>query len=176
MHLFFVGMKHCGKSTFAPLIAEDAGMTCADSDDLLLMMPDITSVRSFYRTHGQEEFMNRELEAVENYLDEHSDGVLSLGGGAADNIPLMNLIKEKGKIVYLKRNEKLLLEKILAGGLPPFLDPSDPQGSFHAIYERRSRVYEEYADIIINLEVYEDIGRTKERIEREIKEVLDGGK
>ena len=98
MHLFFVGMKHCGKSTFAPLIAEDAGMTCADSDDLLLMMPDITSVRSFYRTHGQEEFMNRELEAVENYLDEHSDGVLSLGGGAADNIPLMNLIKEKGKI------------------------------------------------------------------------------
>ena len=67
-------------------------------------------------------------------------------------------------------------EKILAGGIPPFLDPSDPQGSFHAIYERRSRVYEEYADIIIDLEVYEDIGRTKERIEREIKEVLDGGK
>ena len=99
MHLFFVGMKHCGKSTFAPLIAEDAGMTCADSDDLLLMMPDITSVRSFYRTHGQEAFMMRELEAVEKYLEEHPDGVLSLGGGAADNIPLMNLLKKKGKIV-----------------------------------------------------------------------------
>ena len=152
MHLFFVGMKHCGKSTFAPLIAEDAGMTCADSDDLLLMMPDITSVRSFYRTHGQEAFMMRELEAVEKYLD------------------------KKGKIVYLKRNEKLLLEKIMKNGLPPFLDPADPQGSFHVIYERRSRVYEEYADMIIDLEVYEDIGRTKERIEREIKEFLNGGK
>lgn len=176
MHLFFVGMKHCGKSTFAPLIAEDAGMTCADSDDLLLMMPDITSVRSFYSAHGQEAFMLRELETVRKYLDEHSDGVLSLGGGAADNIALMKLIKEKGKIVYLKRNENLLLEKILGNGIPPFLDPSDPQGSFHIIYERRSRIYEEYADIIINLEGYEDIGRTKERIEREIKEVLDGGK
>ncbi|MBR1937922.1 MAG: hypothetical protein IJ836_03075 [Spirochaetales bacterium] len=170
MSLFFTGLKHSGKTTLAKRIASKIGRKWIDSDDLMLNVLDGMSVREFYKTQGKEEFMVLEAEEVRKYLDDNCNVVMSLGGGAADNTPLMEMLKENGKVVYLSRPEELLLKKVLEkSGLPPFLDNDDIAGSWHTIFTRRDRIYRKYADAVIELGEYKD----KDETVTKILEMLD---
>lgn len=176
LRLFITGLKHCGKSTAAPIIAESIGCEAADGDDLMLPLIDTPTVREYYRRHGKDAFMKVELEAVRGYVSSHQSFVISLGGGAADNGALMDFIKASGTVVYLRRAENVLMERILAKGMPAFLDPEDPRGSWHAIYERRDAIYSQMADIMVPLGEYGDKAATAAFILSSIMENRDNGR
>ena len=162
LRLFITGLKHCGKSTAAPIIAESIGCVAADGDDLMLALIDTPTVREYYRRHGKDAFMKAELEAVRGFAASHPSFVISLGGGAADNGALMDF--------------NVLIERILAKGMPAFLDPDDPRGSWHAIYERRDAIYSQMADIIVPLGEYGDKAATAAFILSSIMENCDNGR
>lgn len=165
MSLFFTGLKHSGKTTAAKRVASALSRRWIDSDDLMLSHLDGMSVREFYREKGKDAFMELENRVVGAYLEENPDCVMSLGGGAADNAPLMETLKKSGKIVYLSRPEGTLLSKVLAkSGVPAFLDKDDVEGSWHRIYERRDSIYSKYADIRIELGDYQDKDETMNMI------------
>ncbi len=165
MSLFFTGLKHSGKTTAAKRVARALDMEWKDSDDLMLDHLEGRSVREFYRSEGKEAFMALETSVVRMYLDAHPDVVMSLGGGAADNMELMKTIGERGKVIYLSRPEKTLLAKVLEkSGVPAFLDRDDVEGSWHRVYIRRDRIYTDSADIRIELGDYRDKEETMESI------------
>ena len=83
--LFFVGIKHSGKTTQARLVSKLTGIMFRDADDLVLETLSGESVRDAYRREGKEAFMKRELEAVSSFISGNGSFILSLGGGAADN-------------------------------------------------------------------------------------------
>lgn len=166
--LFFAGIKHSGKSTFARLVAESLSLSFADSDDLVLERIKSDSIRSFYREYGKERFMEEEYLAIKDYCG--NNAVIALGGGASDNDRLLSLIKEEGKLIYLKRREEDMLPVILKDGIPPFLDKDNPEKSFHELYARRDRIYSENADLTIELGPYGDKGKTLELILTKLKE------
>ena len=112
MRLFITGMKHSGKSSFAPMVASRLGLPCADSDELLGQLTGGRSVRDFYAQEGKEAFMAAEYAAVAAYIGQTDSFVLALGGGAADNARLMDLMASSGTIVYLRRAEDDLLERV----------------------------------------------------------------
>jgi shikimate kinase len=152
--LFFCGIKHCGKTTLGNLVAEALGSRCVDNDDLVLeaIRPTWPTVRSFYRSQGKQAFMDAEANALSSFLAAASEPcVVSLGGGACDNDALWPLIASYGKSVYLRVAEPVLLERILADGLPPFLDSEDIEGSFARLYADRDERYGKTCDIVINL-------------------------
>ena len=171
-NLFFVGIKHSGKTTFASRIASRINVESSDSDDLILETLGGESVREYYRREGKEAFMKKEVEAVSSYISSHkkSPFILSLGGGASDNFPLLSLLHENGKIIYLKRNEKDMLEVILKHGIPAFLDKESPEYSFSLLYERRNAIYEKEADLVIDLGPYRDKKETEDFIFSILKE------
>lgn len=176
MKLFFTGLKHSGKTTFARLCAKELNLLWSDADDLLLEIINPLSVREFYKAERKEVFMEKEAEAVKKKTMETECCVISLGGGAADNKPLMEFIKQEGKIIYLTRPEDMLLGKILEkSGVPPFLDENDVKGSFHRLFERRDMIYREYADLIIDLGEYRDKEATLKEVLREIEKEMDNG-
>lgn len=170
VRLFFTGIKHSGKTTQARLVARALGLEAYDSDDLVLSAIKEESIRDFYRTHGKEAFMEAELSAVDGFVRTHPSFVLSLGGGASDNEGLLRLMKDSGKIIYLVRNENDMLPVILKHGLPAFLDKDDPEGSFHALYERRDSIYRAWADIIIDLGPYGDREETAAAVAAALEE------
>ena len=171
MRLFITGVKHSGKSTWARIIAARLGVERADSDELMLARG-IKSVREFYKSEGPEAFMKAELDAVSSYISSHDDFVLSLGGGAADNKALMDLIASSGTLVYLQRDEDLLLKRMLTHGIPAFLDADDVEASFHRLFVRRDGIYREYADVIIDLGPYRPVESQEDEVMRRIQEVL----
>ena len=161
-YLFFCGIKHCGKTTLGKIIAGMNGCKCVDNDDLAFaLMEGYPSIRSFFREQGKQAFMEKEVEALRLFLQQNKEPcIVSLGGGACDNEPLMELIAQYGKSVYLKVSEPVLLKRILVDGVPPFLDASDPKGSFSRLYAIRNECYGKKCDIVVDLPDYPDVQDT----------------
>ncbi len=163
--LFFVGIKHSGKTTFARRVAKKLGRKFADVDDMVLPYLDGKTVRDFYLTNGKEAFMESEKKALELYLNElDGPAVISLGGGAGENKELMKLIKDNGIIVYLKRDEEDILPVILKDGVPAFLDPHNVEESFHQVYKLRDSIYRQESDVTVDLGPYRDMDETEDFI------------
>lgn len=169
--IFFVGIKHSGKTTFASMIASRWNYHFMDSDDLILSSTGERSIRSLFLSIGKEKFMDLERECVESFLKENrSNLILSLGGGASDNENLIKALKQYGKIVYLYRKEELILPVILRDGVPPFLDKDDIEGSFHALFERRNNIYRTISDITIDMGGYGEKKDIADHIEKTLKD------
>lgn len=172
IRLFFTGIKHSGKTTFASRIAEYSGLPFKDADDLIKEYCSIDDVRKYYKTAGKTEFMNSEYAAVSSYIESAKDFIISLGGGASDNKKLLSLIRENGRIIYLRRAESDMLPVILKHGVPAFLDSSDIEGSFHRIYKKRDAIYSSISDLTIDLGPYKDKNETEKYI---ISKLLEAG-
>lgn len=169
--LFFTGIKHSGKTTFAKAIAERWNWKFVDSDDLISGRLNGTSIRDFYKNKGKNYFMALEREAVVSFVEnENNPFILSLGGGVSDNTKLMEDLKNTGYIIYLERDEKDILPIILKDGIPPFLDDNNVEDSFHQLYIRRDSIYKEYADLTIFLGSYGDKKEIEDKIDSGLKE------
>jgi shikimate kinase len=161
-YLFLCGIKHCGKTTLGKLLAREKGTFCIDNDDLILKdLQGRSSIRTFFKEQGKQAFMDKEFETLQAFLLENREKcIVSLGGGACDNEPLFKLIANYGKSVYLRVPEPVLLKRILLDGIPPFLDASDPQGSFSRLYANRDESYGKRCDIVVNLPDYPSVQDT----------------
>lgn len=171
-NLVFSGIKHSGKSLFASLVGNKLSRAVYDLDALILSQISPPSIREFYTQYGKEEFQKEEIKAYTALKNSTLQPyVLSLGGGAADNTPLMEMLKRNNNyIVYLSRSEGLILKKILTKGIPPFLDKNNITQSFHELYLRRDRIYRENADLTIELGDYSNKDEKTDYIIQTLKE------
>ena len=131
------GIKHCGKSTQAKLLAAAIGAAVYDTDDIILERTGMDA-RTLYKSQGRDAFMQAELEACQ-YLRDILNGersqaqnaraastahnflqaqncaaaVIATGGGICQNAPAMEILKALGSIVYLEIDEKSAADRII---------------------------------------------------------------
>lgn len=156
---YLTGIKHSGKSnlgkTASTLLPPSYRATFTDTDELMLSSLGDTydSIRSFYRREGKQAFMVSECKALSRYLCTVRQGlrIVATGGGACDNLPLVSLMQETGTILYLQVAEEVLYERILRGGIPPFLEAPDPKEAFHSLFIERDARYRQFADFVLSL-------------------------
>jgi shikimate kinase len=183
MNVILLGMKHCGKSTLGEALAERWNCCFYDVDDLIEVAHECrtgvhTSVRDIFRELGDDGFEKLEaLVVIElQKIVERSPGVpavIAYGGRTALNPRTRHMSGHLGLRVYLKVDPRELFRRVQAGGLPPFLDPADPEGSFLTLFEQRRQSYETLADITVDLD---GLGPDEalEKLENAIKEHADG--
>ena len=163
--IVFSGLKHSGKSTLARLVAQRQGMPLLDLDQVIARLavaalPELgpsgdhaTVVRQLYRGHGKAVFQDFEARAaaeVGNQIGSRSL-VLALGGGTMENGIAMKNLGDLSLIIFLDSPCDILFERIMRGGLPAFLDPADPEGSFRQLFERRRSLALGQADQVVVL-------------------------
>lgn len=120
--------------------------------------------------------MAQEAASLRTYLAlKPSKTIISLGGGACDNERLVPLIRTSGKVIYLKVEQDVLLKRILAGGIPPFLDPHNIEGSFSELYRHRDALYGKISHIVIELPSCADINDTARFLFSRLSEELMHG-
>lgn len=168
--IYITGLKHSGKTTLSSLVAKKAGLPFFDLDKLIEEKIKPLSVREFYTLFSKERFMEEERICFSSLLSSSSSFILSLGGGVSDNTVLMKKMKESGVIIYLDRKEEDLFRTIMSKGIPPFLDKDNPSHSFHLLYERRKKIYQEYANLTIDLGPYQNKRESAKLIYNKLKE------
>jgi shikimate kinase len=110
-----------------------------------------SSLRDYFAEYGAETFRSYEAECLGSLLTDRFSGLIACGGGIIDNREAMELLEGAALIVYLTAEFNILYERIIRGGVPPFLDPADPYGSFMSLARRRDAAYRSVADLVIPL-------------------------
>jgi shikimate kinase len=160
MRVILFGMKHCGKSTLGGRLADQWGCGFYDVDDLieaayLHRQGAAAGVREILTRHGEQYFAGLEADVVielGKLLEAQPSAVVALGGRTATNQRAVRIIRHvQATKVYLVVEPDELLRRILAGGVPPFLDAADPHGSFMRLLESRRAAYESLADLTVDL-------------------------
>lgn len=159
MSLVLMGMKHCGKSTVAAGVARRMGWRCIDTDQLLVDLHarrsgEQLTCREIFRKLGARGWESLEADAVAELAamlsNDNRQAAIALGGRTVMNPACREHLRAMGTLVLLEVDADELYRRILAGGLPPFLDADDPRASFDAMLAQRLPVYRSLADVRVD--------------------------
>jgi shikimate kinase len=152
-HVILIGMKSSGKTTAGRVVSNRLHIPFVDLDAEIERIHQLRThqqlrFRDIFRIHGSEYFKAIEAAALCELGDSPGDFLLAAGGSTPINHP--DLLPTLGTVVFLDIDEKILLPRILAGGIPPFFPyPDDPEKSLHVLLSSRRPVYAGMANATI---------------------------
>ena len=158
-NIIIMGMKHSGKSTHGRILAEKFNESFIDTDDMIEELyaektGEVLSCRDIYKKKGWEYFRKLEhdsLHFIEQRLGDGENAVISLGGGLVANPELEDIMGRIGVVVYLQVPYDILYKRIVANGLPPFLESANPYERFMEVCKERESYYFKYEHLTVEL-------------------------
>jgi shikimate kinase len=92
-----------------------------------------------------------------------------MGGRAALNPALADVLRGLGRIVYLRVDEPELWRRVSKTGRPAFLTSDDPRAEFMELCRQRRPAYERLADVTVDLDAA-DVDESLRRLRQAIEE------
>ena len=138
-NIILIGMPGCGKSTIAALLAQKTGRIALDSDDLVCRLSGKTIPEIFSR-ESEEAFRTLETRAL-GELCKQSARIVSTGGGCVTRPENLPLLRQNGKMIWLKRDLEML---------PTDGRPLSQANRLTDLYARREPLYAAFSDTSID--------------------------
>ena len=149
-NIILEGFMGSGKTTVSEILSDRLGLELMDTD-ATIEDTEGRSISSIFREDGEEAFRDMETELLTMIAGDHlRDMVISLGGGMPVREKNRELLKESGKVVYLKASPETIYERVKGDTTRPLLQGEDPLLRIKELMEGRSDVYDEAADLIID--------------------------
>ena len=164
-NIVLIGMPASGKSTIGKLLAKKMNYEYYDADRYLERKEDV-KISTLFSEKGEEYFRNLETKYLKE-LSQKNGIIISTGGGAVKREKNMQILGEKGIIVFLNRKiEDIAKENHEAR--PLLQDISN----IYKLYKERIELYNRYSDIIVenNGTLKEVTDRIAEKIEKFLAE------
>ena len=160
-NIVLIGMPASGKSTIGKLLAQKINYEYYDADKYLEKKENV-KISTLFSEKGEEYFRNLETKYLKE-LSQKNRIIISTGGGAVKREENMEILKEKGIVVFLSRKiEDIAKENHEARPLLKDIN------NIYKLYDERLELYKRYSDIIIenNGTLQEVTDRTAEEIEK----------
>lgn len=166
-----MGIKHCGKSTQGRIISKKLSVPFFDTDDVIFEMTGKTP-RQIYTELGNEGFQEAEEKACSFLLEKinssaEKNAVIATGGGICGNKKALDVLKKIGAFVFLKTPERIASFRVLREisvaqdgtllNVPAFIAKKNPRSVadakkiFHDFFIERECIYEQLADVVIDM-------------------------
>ena len=138
-NIVLIGMPGCGKTSVGRRLAEMTGREFVDSDKAL---EEITgeSISAYFASHSVSDFRHDETEVLRE-LAKKSGVVLATGGGCVTIKENMPILKQNGKLIWLKRP----LNELSVEGRP-----LSRSMKLTDMYKERESMYAAFADTCID--------------------------
>lgn len=146
-NLILIGMPGAGKSTIGVFLAKVLGYQFLDSDILIQKQ----EKRKLHEIIDQEGYHG--FQKIENRVNASIDAentVIATGGSVVYCDEAMRHLKSAGTVIYLKLSLKSLSRRL--GNLKGRGVLLKEGQSLRDLYEERAKLYEKYADIVIDEE------------------------
>jgi shikimate kinase len=165
--LLLIGMMASGKTTVGRIVAERLGWGYLDSDEQVCERTG-RSVREIFEEDGEAAFRKEERLALEAAVADDQPRVISVAGGAVLDLANRTLLRRAGTVAWLRAAPEVLAERVEASGQGhrPLLG-DDPTGNLRRLDAERRPIYEELADIVVDVE-----GRTPEALAEHLVQEL----
>lgn len=156
MNIVIIGPKGAGKSSVGAALADLLELPLLDTDKKIEEIHNYEnrSFREIYKRVGEETFRALEQDAVQKCCEEDWH-VITTGGGTFLDTGSRNTLRQNGAfILYLTADKKILWERAIKDGIPPFLEGPDGKQKFYDQVAQRDEVIRPYADAIIETDLY----------------------
>lgn len=117
--VYLIGFMGAGKSTLAPILAENLGLDWVDTDDLIEEKEGL-SIPEIFEYYGEDRFRELEREVIEE-VSRSGPKVVAVGGGAPMDEENWKRMKSTGKVVYLKIGPEEIIGRVGSDGNRPLL-------------------------------------------------------
>ena len=111
MKVFLVGYMASGKSNLGRKLAHIMKLNFIDLDQFIEKKTN-KMIPYIFRTEGEEVFREMEMESLKEIVTTRDDFILATGGGTPLFYQNMDYINKHGKTVYLKVENKVLVERL----------------------------------------------------------------
>jgi shikimate kinase len=150
-NIILIGFMGVGKGTIGRALVKATGMYAIDTDDLIESMEN-RKIKKIFNTEGEDYFRNLEKKTAQ-WLEKNVDNTLISTGGGFFKQENINKI---GKVVYLHSSFQGILDRINKAPNAqrklkkrPLLQDIE---SATKLFAQRAPVYENIADITVNVE------------------------
>lgn len=147
-NIFLVGLMGAGKTSVGRMLARRMNKEFLDADT---EVEKITGVKIpvIFEIEGESGFRAREEKMIDQ-LTAMNGIVLATGGGAVISPDNRALLKQRGRVIYLRAAPEDLWRRTRRDRNRPLLQTADPLGKLRALHEQRDPLYREIADLIVD--------------------------
>lgn len=163
MNVILAGMPASGKSTAAKNLSNIFSVPYFDTDaEIELRHGNIAKI---FETLGEEKFRQFETEVIEEVCKKNGV-IISVGGGSLTVDKNVKILKNSGKIIYLKTQTQTLYSRLAGDKSRPLLSGDTKQNLLN-LYEKRAAQYEGCADFTVSTD-----GLSADEVANKIKEII----
>ncbi|HZI99430.1 MAG TPA: shikimate kinase [Gemmatimonadaceae bacterium] len=150
-NIILVGLSGSGKTSIGRVVARELHWPFIDFDTEIEHREHAT-VQEIFERYGEPRFRELEQELTRELVTRNGM-IMSAGGGWVLNREAVALLRQTGRIIYLRASPELLARRLATARVRrPLLDTTDPLDTLTTMYEARRSLYEE-ADLVIDTEV-----------------------
>ena len=145
MRLFIIGPMASGKSLLGRKLSEYLDLPYVDTDKEIELRAG-AEISWIFEKEGEEGFRDRES-AVLKESSELESFIISTGGGAILRNENRELMRSRGKVIYLEAPIEIQLSRTLNDKTRPLIENVDKKEIFSVLSKERTPIYEELSDI-----------------------------
>lgn len=161
-----------GKSTVGRRLASRLGRPFVDADDELVRRSGRT-VREWFAEEGEDGFRAAEASLLADLLAAPGPAVIAAGGGVVVRPANREALRRGARVVYLRAGAPFLVSRLNRKPHRPLLD-DDPEAALVRLLGERSALYEEVADLAVDVEPFHsEHERPKRELATRIAEMVE---
>ena len=162
-NIILEGFMGSGKSTVSEILSDKLDLELIDTDEAI-EEAEGRKISDIFAQDGEEAFRDMETGLVEMMVSDHMrETVISLGGGLPVREKNRELLNKVGKVVYLRTAPETVYDRLKGDDTRPLLKSEDPLARIKELQDKRGKIYEEAADIIVDTD-----GKTPVQVAEEI--------
>lgn len=161
-----IGMMGSGKTTLGKILSEKTNVSAIDIDELIELNENST-ITDIFKTQGEEYFRKIEAKTIKELINSTNPQILSLGGGAFENVQTRELLLNNSVVIYLETTPVEILNRIQKTNNRPLLKNNMTIEKINEIITKRKDNYN-----LAHHKILTD-GKTPSKIAEEILGALE---
>lgn len=150
-NIILIGFMGCGKTTLGIKLSYRLRRSMEDTDKLIEKKEGRT-ISDIFQTDGEAYFRTLETACLKRMIRTTNHKIISTGGGLPLKEENRALLKELGTVVYLRATAETIYERVKHDKSRPLLQGENPQEKIRTLMAKRSALYEQAADVIIDVD------------------------
>lgn len=150
-NIILIGYMGSGKTTLGKKLSFRERIAFLDTDKMIEQKQG-KAVSEIFDEEGENAFRQMETDCLKEIMGYSDRYIISVGGGLPLKEENRMLLKELGTVLYLRARPDTIYGRLKNDTTRPLLRGDDPEGKIRTMIQIRGPVYEEAADVIIDVD------------------------